>query len=297
MANELTDLDLGEWSICIDPANEDCSIEIVKSKSGLRPVLKETDMSDNTEVNEGAGDAELDQFATSVLEEFDGLSAEEQAEALVGMALENAELEAAVEDATEVVKSLTENTVSKAKHDEVLKTLADAGAVIEKMKAKGHVTAEEGGGLLAQITKANGGAPLAPEAEARIVELEKANQAVEIEKAQTRAKGYGFGDFKIVADLETKIRKAFGAEDADKFVGIVKQAGGLAKASPLFKAVGEDAGNADATSPIAKANAGVAEIKKANPSLTDAQAKAKYWSENPAELARYREEQRAGAAA
>ncbi len=290
MATELTDLELGEWSICIDPANEDSTIEIVKSKSGLGPVLKETDMSEHNEEN----DTEIEQFASEVLEEFNGLTAEQQADAIVGMALENAEFEEAVEDAAEVIKSLTENTVAKAKYDEVVEIVKKSGALIEKMKTAGHVTAEEGG-LLDEIRKANGGADLSPEAAARIEAIEKAQNETLIEKAVTRARGYNFGKPEEVADLELSIRKSLGDKKADAFVALVKQAGALAKSSPLFKSVGEDAGNADADSPIAKAKGGIEAIQKANPNLTYAQATAKYWSDNPTEYAAH-QAQRASAA-
>lgn len=295
MANELTDLELGEWSICIDPANEDSTIEIVKSKSGLAPVLKETDMSDaNTDTNnDGAGDADLEQFANGVIEEFNALSEDEQADALVGMALENAEYEDAVEDAAEVIKSLTENTVPKAQHEAVLKTLKQAGDVIEKMKTAGHVTAEEGG-LVDEIRKANGGQDLSPEAAARIEAIEKAQAASDLKEAIAKAKTFGFGKAEDVAPLLGRIRKGkTTAADADAVEALLKQAGQLAKSSPLFKSVGEDAGNLDANDPIAKANGGIAEIRKANPNLTEAQATAKYWDENPDAYAEYKTGQRA----
>lgn len=282
MATELTDLELGEWSICIDPANEDSTIEIVKSKSGLGPVLKETDMSEHNEEN----DTEIEQFASEVLEEFNGLSAEEQANAIVGMALENAEFEEAVEDAAEVIKSLTENTVSKAKYDEVVEIVKKSGALIEKMKTAGHVTAEEGG-LLDEIRKANGGVDLSPEAAARIEALEKSNNEIAIEKAVTRARGYNFGKPEEVADLEMSIRKSLGDKKADAFVALIKQAGAIAKSSKLFTPIGEDGGALDATDPIAKAKAGVAEIKKSDPKMSDAAAEALYWQNNPNEYAAY----------
>jgi hypothetical protein len=288
MATELTDLELGEWSICIDPANEDSTIEIVKSKSGLGPVLKETDMSEH---NEDTNDTEIEQFASEVLEEFNGLSAEEQANAIVGMALENAEFEEAVEDAAEVIKSLTENTVSKAKYDEVVEIVKKSGALIEKMKTAGHVTAEEGG-LLDEIRKANGGVDLSPEAAARIEKIEKAQAEAERKESIAKARTYGFGNAEDVADIDALIRKSNPAL-ADKFVGIVKQAGAVAKSSKVFTTIGEDGGNVDANSPIAKANSGVDVILKANPNMTRAQAMTKYWQDNPAEYAAMRQGQAA----
>lgn len=278
MATELTDLELGEWSICIDPANEDSTIEIVKSKSGLGPVLKETDMSEH---NEDTNDTEIEQFASEVLEEFNALSAEEQANAIVGMALENAEFEEAVEDAAEVIKSLSENVVPREQHEAVLKTLKDAGAVIEKMKNQGHVSAEEGGGLLSEITKANGGAALSPEAAARIEALEKSNNEIAIEKAVNRARGYNFGKPEEVADLELSIRKSLGDKKADAFVALIKQAGAIAKSSKLFTPIGEDGGGADASSPINKAKGIIADIRKSHPDLTEQQLFAKAIEQNP----------------
>lgn len=292
MATELTDLELGEWSICIDPANEDSTIEIVKSKSGLGPVLKETDMSEH---NEDTNDTEIEQFASEVLEEFNELSAEEQANAIVGMALENAEFEEAVEDAAEVIKSLTENTVAKAKYDEVVEIVKKSGALIEKMKTAGHVSAEEGG-LLDEIRKANGGADLSPEAAARIEAIEKAQAASDLKEEIAKARTFGFGKAEDVAPLLGRIRKGKTTPaDAEAVEALLKQAGQIAKASPLFKSVGEDAGNTDATSPIAKANGAIAEIRKAHPNLTEAQARAKYWGDNPDAYAEYQRE-RASAA-
>lgn len=300
MANELTDLDLSEWSICIDPANEDCSIEIVKSKSGLAPVLKETDMSDHVDTNDGEHevDADFQAYAEAngekILSEFAELDEDDQALALVGMAYENDVQEAAIEDATDVIKSLTENTVPREKYEELKKSAAAAVTLIEKMKQDGKV-ADADAGPLSELRKSltAGGAELTPEAEARISEVEKSLARQAQVEAIAKAKTYGFGKADEVADLETSIRKAFGDKKADAFVAIVKQAGELAKKSPLFKAIGEDAGNVDANDPIAKAKGAVAEIRKANPNLTQAQAEAKYWDENPDAYAEYRASQRA----
>lgn len=287
MATELTDLDLGEWSICIDPANEDSTIEIVKSKTGLAPDLKETDMSDKIEKNEGEGDAEIEQFANEVLEEFNGLSAEEQADALVGMALENLEYEEAVEDAAEVIKSLSENVVSKAKYDEVVQLAKSAGDLIEKMKSTGNAAADDGG-LVAEIRKANGGADLSPEAVARIEAVEKAQAETAKKESIEKAKAYGFGKADEVADLEMSIRKSLGDKKADAFVALVKQAGALAKNHPIFKSVGEDAGNADAElTPLAKMKGKAEEIRKSKPDLTPQQAMNEAIEQNPTLAAEY----------
>jgi DNA-binding transcriptional regulator YhcF (GntR family) len=276
MANELTDLDLGEWSICIDPANEDSTIEIVKSKSGLGPVLKETDMSEHNEEN----DTEIEQFASEVLEEFNGLSAEEQADAIVGMALENAEFEEAVEDAADVIKSLTENTVSKAKYDEVVEIVKKSGALIEKMKTAGHVSAEEGG-LLDEIRKANGGADLSPEAAARIEAIEKSQAASDLKEAIAKARTFGFGKAEEVAPLLSRIAKGKTTPaDAEAVEALLKQAGAIVKSAPHFKTVGEDAG-VDANSPIAKAQSIIKSVKDANPNFTEQQAFAKAIEQNP----------------
>lgn len=291
MATELTDLELGEWSICIDPANEDSTIEIVKSKSGLAPVLKETDMSDQNDdaIDQGEHeDAELQEFADGVLEEFSELPEDEQADALVGLALENAAYAAKLEEGAEVIKALTENTVPREKYDEVVKLAKSAGDLIEKMKSTGNAATDDGG-LVAEIRKANGGADLSPEAIERLERIEKAQAEADRKDAIAKAKTYGFGKAEEVADLETRIRKSLGAKDADAFVAIVKQAGQLAKKHPLFKPLGEDAGNPDANSPIAKAKAGADEIRKANPNLTPQQAMSQFWEQNPELYAAHRE--------
>lgn len=299
MATELTDLELGEWSICIDPANEDSTIEIVKSKAGLGPVLKETDMSEHNDNDtlENEADADFEAFANengdAILDDIGGEFSDEQAVGIIAMAYDNAIQEGAIGDAAEVIKSLTENAVPKEKHEAVLKTLQQAGDIIEKMKTAGHVTAEEGG-LVAEIRKANGGADLSPEAAARIEVIEKAQAASDLKEAIAKAKTFGFGKAEDVAPLLGRIRKGkTTAVDADAVEALLKQAGQLAKASPLFKSVGEDAGNLDANDPIAKAKASVAEIRKANPNLTEAQATAKYWDENPTAYAEYKNGQRA----
>lgn len=288
MANELTDLELGEWSICIDPANEDSTIEIVKSKSGLAPVLKETDMSDRIQKND-EGEQEVDQdFAAfadehgdAILNKFSELSEDDQAAALIGMEYENS-------IAAEFIKSLSENVVPKEKYDELKKS---ATLLMERVSKAG---AKEDEGLLAEVRKSLApGQELSPEAVARIEAVEKAQAESARKDAIAKAKTYGFGKAEDVADLETRIRKALGDKDADAFAGLVKQAGALAKSSPLFKSVGEDAGNLDANDPIAKAKVGAEEIRKANPGLTPQQAQAKYWDENPTEYAAYRAQQRA----
>lgn len=294
MANELTDLDLGEWSICIDPANEDSTIEIVKSKSGLGPVLKETDMSDDNNLDtENVGeDADFEQFAEGVLEEFNALSPEDQADALVGLAADNAELEAAVEDATEVVKSLTENSVPKEKYEELKKSTLQ---LVEKMKS--GAKADDEGDMLSRITKSLGGEDNIPDdVRETLTDLVKAKDAAELKDSVEKAKTYGFGKPEDVAGLETRIRKGkTTAADADLFADLVKRAGAVVAKSGLFKTVGEDAGNNDATSPIAKAKASLADIKKSNPGLTDAQAMTKYWADNPDEYVAH-QAQRASAA-
>lgn len=295
MATELTDLDLGEWSICIDPANEDSTIEIVKSKTGLHvPVLKETDMSDNNEHIEEADDG-ADEFIAGLQEAYDNMSEEERFEAFAETVLDNVDLEEAVEDATEVVKALTENTVTKEKYETLLKSATNAANLIEKMKTQGHVTVEEGG-LVNEIRKANGGADLSPEAAARIEAVEKSLAETADKEAIAKARTYGFGDPNEVAPLLTRIRKGKATPaDADKVEALIKQAGAVVAKSGLFKSIGEDAGNADASSPIAKAKASISDIKKANPGFTDAQAMTKYWADNPDEYAAH-QAQRASAA-
>lgn len=281
--NELTDLDLGEWSICIDPANEDSTIEIVKSKSGLGPVLKETDMSEHNEELDNE-EADIEQFAEEVLSAFEECETDEdRADFIVGLAAENVDMEEAVEVAKSFIEDLAENTVSKEKYEEVVKTLRQSGELIEKMRSTGNAALDDGG-LVAEIRKANG-ADLSPEAAERIAKIEKAQAAADRKEAIAKAKTFGFGKAEDVADLSSRIRKALGDKDADLYESQIKQAGAILKASPMLKPVGEDAGNADSTSPIAKAKASVADIKKANPGFTDAQAMTKYWADNPEEYA------------
>ncbi len=297
MANELTDLDLGEWSICIDPANEDSTIEIVKSKSGLGPVLKETDMSEHTENNEAEGEVDEDfaafaeEHGDAILEDIGGDLTDEQAVGIVAMAYENAVQEGAIADATEVIKSLSENSVPKEKHEAVLKTLAQAGTIIEKMKTAGHV-GDDAGGLLSEITKANGGAELTPEAAARIAKIEKSQAETERKDAITKAKTFGFGKAEDVADLSMRIRKALGDKDADLYEAQIKQAGAIVKSAPHFKTVGEDAGDVDANSPIAKAKVGIDAIMKST-NVSKEKATAQYWAAHPEEYAAMRQAQAA----
>lgn len=294
--NDLSDLNLGEFSICFEdlggPANEDCTIEFVKSKTGLAPDLKETDMSDVIQKNdEGEGDAELEQFANEIIEEFNGLSEEDQVEALVGMALENAVQEEALEDATEVIKAMTEaGEEREAKFEELKKSTTQ---LIEKMKSGAKV--EAGDDILSNITKSLGGEGSIPDdVRATISDLVKAKEDGERKDIVTKARTWAFGKAEDVADLYTRIAKGRTTkEDAVLFESLMKQAGQVVAKSGLFKSIGEDAGNADSTDPIAKAKAGVEEIKKANPNLSNAQADALYWERNPDEYAAYTAARRA----
>lgn len=279
-------------------ANDDARILFRKSNPDTN--LTETDMSEHNDdhiENDAEVDADFQAFAESddakgFLEEFSGLSEDDQVGALLGMAYDNVVQEAAIGDAAEVIKSLTENTVPKEKYDELKKSAAAAVTLIEKMKSEGKV-GDADAGPLSELRKSltAGGAALSEEAEARISEVEKSLAKQAQAEAIAKAKTYGFGKAEDVADLETRIRKALGDKAADLYAAQIKQAGEIAKKSPLFKQIGEDTG-AD-TSPIAKANAAVAEIRKANPNLTDAQAKAKYWDENPDAYAEYRAATRA----
>lgn len=247
-------------------------------------------MSDNIDTNDGAGDADFEQFAEGVLEEFNGLSAEEQAEAIVGMAAENLEYEDAVEDAAEVIKSLTENTVPKEKFDELKKS---AALLYDRVTKSGSVQDEDG--LLADIRKSLApGQELSPEAEARITEVEKSLARQAAAEAVVKAKAYGFGKADEVAGLETRIRKALGDKDADAFAGIVKQAGALAKVSKAFQPIGEDAGaDAGEQTPVTKMKTAAAEIRKAKPALTEQQAMSEAIDANPELYSEYEKSLRA----
>lgn len=294
MATELTDLELGEWSICIDPANEDCTIEIVKSKSGLGPALMETDMSEqNDHIDNDEGDADFEAFANEngdeILQEFSALSEDDQAAALVALTYDNAVQAESLEGITKAAQKVAdEHKALQGRHEELKKSALAAATLIEKMKSEGKV-GDADAGPLSELRKSltAGGAALSDEAEARISEVEKSLAKQAQAEAIAKAKTYGFGKADEVADLETGIRKALGDKKADAFVAIVKQAGEIAKKSPLFKSIGEDAGADADVSPITKMKGAAAEIRKAKPQLTEQQAMSEAIEANPALYTEY----------
>ncbi|MCL4715472.1 MAG: hypothetical protein KJZ75_11225 [Hyphomonadaceae bacterium] len=278
-------------------ANDDARILFRKNRNPEN--LTETDMSDNqnqdieTEVDEDFV-AFAEEHGDAILGDIGGDLTDEQAEGIIAMAYDNAIQEEAIGKAAEFIDQLTENTVPKAKYDELKKSAAAAVTLIEKMKQDGKV-GDADAGPLSELRKSltAGGAELSPEAEARISEVEKSLAKQARAESIAKAKTYGFGKAEDVADLETRIRKALGDKDADAFVGIVKAAGNLQKASPMLKPIGEDVG-ADAGDPIAKAKGVIEDIKKANPTFTEQQAFAKAIEQNPG---LYRELEAARAAA
>ncbi len=297
MANELTNFEVTEFSVCFKdlggPANEDATIEITKSQE---QDTMDADQNNATVSDEADEDFEafVDEHGEAILNEFDAIEDDdERADAILGLAYERDVAHGAVADATEVVKAMRENSVPKAELEAVKKTLADAGAIIQKAKDAGFGDAASTG-LIAEITKANGGQPLSEEAAARIDKIEKAQAAQDRKDAITKAQSYGFGKAETVADLEVGIRKALGDKSADAFVEIVKKAGEIAKGSKMFERIGSDE-DADANSPIAKANSGIQAILKANPNMTIAKATTEYYTANPEEYAAYREAQQRAA--
>lgn len=299
MAKRLRKMKIGEISLCKDGMNDDARVLIVKAKTpnehaGRVPVLKETDMSDHNDVNEEVEGFEVSQeYADGVIGEWNELDEAGQADALVQLVAERDALAESAEEITKAAVALRDEYVEmKPKFEELKKSAAQAASLIEKMRAGGK--ADDQDTSLIAVLKAQNGGVIDPATEARIVELEKSKEDGELKDAINKAKTYNFGKAEDVAGLETRIRKGkTTAADADAFVALIKQAGAIAKSSKLFTPIGEDGGNVDANSPIAKANSGVDLILKANPNMTRAQAMTKYWQDNPAEYAAMRQGQAA----
>lgn len=286
MPKKLSDIELDEVTVCEEPANDDCVAVIVKSKS-----RRETEMSmqdDNIQVDdEPVEDADLDLDFTD--EELQAV-ADEMEELGEDLVPAFAAMLAANEEATEVIGKMAEAfDALDEEHEELKKSAAALVDRVEKMRADGKAGEEETD-LVASVRKSLGGAELDPATEKRLAAVELVAKQAEEKEAVEKAKSLGVGDPKELAPILQAVRKKLGAETGDKLEAILKSAGAALKKSKAFERAGVDYA-VDASSPIAKARQGAAEIKKANPNMSDAQAMTAYFDQNPEAYAEYRESQ------
>lgn len=245
-----------------------------------------------------------DALRDSIRESFDGESPSED----VGKNIDAfvAKLKALVPDATAVSKALGNKEIN-VDLEELKKALGDAEAKLTELsKAMEGQTAvikakdDEIAALKTDVNKAkNPGAAdeeflksLPEAARTEIVKLRqatadaaaqiaKANEQRETDQAIAKAKTFGVGKPEDLGPLLMRVAKGKTTEaDAAALEQVLKSAGEVSSKSPLFKSAGSAAAVDGDPDEILKSKA--AEIKKAKPGLSDAQAYTEALEANPA---------------
>jgi hypothetical protein len=286
---QLSNIELDEVTVCEEPANDDCVAAIVKAKS-----TQETDMpheqtdDELIDANDDTDDFDLDdETAAEVAAEIEALN--EAGELVPAFAAMLAGLEEAGETITKMRAAFGE---LGDEHEELKKMSGALVAKFEKMKGGED---SEGADLVSVLKSSLGVANLDPAVERRIAAMEAVNKAAEDKDAIEKAKAFGIGKPDELAPVLTRIRKGrTNAADADYIEAVLKTAAATIKKSAAFRTIGSG-GAADAGSAIGNAQAAAAEIRKSNPKLTQAQAMAEAFEQDPDLYAAHQAEFRAAA--
>jgi hypothetical protein len=295
MAQDLSDMTIEEISLVDDPANEQARVLIVKAKKGK--AYKSEGEEDEEEEQEEASEMEiaaamrlkkaLEEIAPDVVQAVVGgepinpEAAGEAAASLKEYTMDIEVLSKALEDAEARLDTLEKRAT------DAEAALADANEIIKAKDAE-----------LEAVTKANGGEEEGPseeevikslpesirkrleEADQAQEELAKAKAKAEEDEAVAMAKSLNVGKAEELGPVLLRVRKGMTTEaDADTIERLLKSLGEVSVKSLLFKSMGSDAAVDGEPEALLKAKAD--EIKKANQSLTDAQAYAKATEENP----------------
>lgn len=267
MAAQLTDMDIEEVSLVDDGANPGAKVEIWKAKGG-----KPKGQHDEPDADDKGGDPDAD-------EDDDGFGFKGDAKRVK----KQQEIEMTLE---ELAKSLE---AAEAKLDELEKANGDAVARAAELEGVVKAKDTEIAGLKSDIAKAKPAdtedeiLKALPEAARELVlkakkaeaeataALAKAKDAQDTADAIAKAKALNFGKPEDVGPLLMRVAKGMTTTaDAEKLEQLLKSAGEVASKSPLFKAIGS--GQATEGDPEDLLKSKAAEIKKARPELTEAQA-------------------------
>jgi hypothetical protein len=299
MATALSDMKIEEISLVDDGANPGAKVEIFKAK--MKPCgdcktpdacmkkgacMKKSDDYDDDDMDDDDGDmaqrgrramAKSAAPAAALRQEFE-MDLEELSKSLEAAEAKLDELEKANAGLTDVVKAKDariaelEGTIAKAADpaaadDAFLKSLPEVAreAIVKARKAEADAKAE----------------------------LQKARDKQDAEAAIAKAKALGFGNADEVGPLLVRVAKGMTtADDAQALEKLLKSAGEIAGASPLFKAMGAAAAVEGDPAELLKAKAD--EIQKANTGMTYEAAYAKAVDQNPALYGAYVNKRRAG---
>lgn len=279
MPKQLSNIELDEVSVCEEPANEDAVVVIVKAKSHTHD-NPETDMPQDERVEDVNDDFDDDTLA-AVAAEMAAL--DEAGELVPAFAAMLAGLEEAGETITKMADAYEE---IEGEHEELKKSASLLVSKVEKMAKGGDQEATD---LVSVLKSSMGGAELDPAVERRVAALELVAKAAEERETLEKAKAIGAGKPEELAPVLARIAKGKSTPaDADYVSALLKAQAKALKQSNLFKSAGVD-GGIDADSPIAKAKTAAAEIRKANPKLSEAQAMVEYWDANPEAYRAYKE--------
>lgn len=319
MAQMLTDMNIEEVSLVDDPANPGAQVLLWKRKNGgdmtkkddtglktsLLQVLTKFGLYGAPEqattfnqLDDGREKQEMIQVLCDSLVSIAGdssISDEEKktymqqsvseflAEMGTGTETEkgNSDDPAAMQTKGDMMKGTIDlSTLSKENKEQLLKQLQDEQAAAG---STGETASNEGGDAMQKeqvdemVTKA-----LEPvqkqlkDAQDLIAKMnEEKASSVRLEKAKEITKGLAGVEAEKVAEMLK------GLDDAgqETLAGILKAAGEQAKLSTLLKTSGSDAAKPGSAAEIAKSKAD--EIRKSNPKLTEQQAMAQVWEQNP----------------
>lgn len=318
MAQMLTDMNIEEVSLVDDPANPGAKVLLWKRKNGgdmtkkddsglkasLLQVLQKFGMYGAPEqattfndLDDGREKQEMIQVLSDSLVSIAGdtsLSDEDKKSymqqsvseflAEIGSSQEtekgNADDPASMQTKGDMMKTIDLSTLSKENKEQLLKQLQDEQAAAG---STGEPAGNEGGDAMKKeqidevVTKAL--EPVQKElkdAQALIAKMndEKA-AAVRLEKAKDITKGLAGVDVEKVAEMLK------GLDDAgqETLASVLKAASEQSKLATLLKTAGSDTAKPGSADEIAKSKAD--EIRKANPKLSEQQALAMAWEQNP----------------
>lgn len=279
--NKIVKMTIREISAVDDPANQHATVDLFKAK-GFKPcddctspgkcsIAKKCAASDEYAMKKSRV---ADAIAKGVEDGyFDADIAALAADILKGNTMDDAAIAAALAAAEERLDTLEKaNVEANARADA-------AEAELAKARDGEGKSADE---IDEEVMKALPAAIRArlTEAASTAVEFAKMREDRENDAAIAKARAIGIGKAEDVGPLLVRIGKA-NADDAAKVEALLKAAAAQAAAGGLFKAVGEHVDEAIVGDADTLLKAKVEEIRKANPTMTAAQAETAAYEANP----------------
>lgn len=267
MSTALTDMVIDEISLVDDPANEHARVEIVKRRKGDMVSIDKAVERLQARLAQTLGRDDDNSDADSAIESL-----------LLETTMDLETLAKALEESEarlDTLENLNTELVAKVKSkDEEIAKLKKAGSQTEEEQEEEFLKG------LPEVVRKRMEADRKDAQESRAL-VQKMLDEQETTVYLTKARALNVGDANVLGPILARVAKGKTTEkDLEVIESVLKAAGEFRKGSPLLRAVGGPGMDAGEPETILKSK--TAEIRAANPGMTEAAAYEKALNENPA---------------